>query len=117
MSDDEVQILRARITDLEHQNVSLRNELRHCYEHYVPRISEPLPHIRCFVAMPFKETYDPLLSAIIGVLEDEPYGWQVIRADKCHIDTTIFDNVKGLLIVQIAMWLKLVTPIQMLCWN
>jgi len=50
-------------------------------------------HISCFFAMPF-EGYEPLLEAVKRVLEDSPYGWQVIRADDRHHGTTISENVK-----------------------
>ncbi|MGK7897658.1 MAG: ATP-binding protein, partial [Xenococcus sp. (in: cyanobacteria)] len=50
-------------------------------------------HISCFFAMPFDEEYEPLLKAVRQVLEDKPYGWQVIRADEQHHGTTIATNI------------------------
>jgi molecular chaperone HtpG len=50
-------------------------------------------HISCFFAMPYAG-YETLLEAVKMVLEDSPYGWQVIRADDKHHEITISDNVK-----------------------
>jgi hypothetical protein len=52
-------------------------------------------HISCFFAMPFDASYDPLLQAVRQVLEDKPYGWQVIQADEQQRGITITENVRG----------------------
>jgi molecular chaperone HtpG len=52
-------------------------------------------HVSCFFAMPFEDAYNPLLQAIRQVLENKPYGWQVIRADQNHQGKTISENVKN----------------------
>jgi molecular chaperone HtpG len=52
-------------------------------------------HISCFFAMPFDPSYNPLLQAVRQVLEDKPYGWQVIRADEQQRGITITENVRG----------------------
>ncbi len=51
-------------------------------------------HITCFFAMPFDPSYELLLKAVRQVLEDKPYGWQVIRADEKQQGRTITANVK-----------------------
>ncbi|MDJ0533289.1 MAG: ATP-binding protein [Xenococcaceae cyanobacterium MO_207.B15] len=54
---------------------------------------EQTEHITCFFAMPFEKSYELLLEAVRRVLEDKPYGWQVIRADEEHQGKTITANV------------------------
>jgi molecular chaperone HtpG len=59
-------------------------ELQKMPEQQVPVINGRIlqtKHVSCFFAMPFRKEYDPLLEAVKRVLEDRPYGWQVIRAD------------------------------------
>ncbi len=57
--------------------------------------SSQTEHISCFVAMPFDEQYKPLLAALRLVLEDKPYGWEVIRADSRLFGLTISANVEA----------------------
>jgi molecular chaperone HtpG len=57
------------------------------------KIIDRTQHVSCFFAMPF-EGYEGLLEAVKQVLEDAPYGWQVIRADDRHHGVTINENVK-----------------------
>ena len=54
---------------------------------------EQTEHIICFFAMPFDPSYELLLKAVRQVLEDKPYGWQVIRADEQQQGKTITANV------------------------
>jgi molecular chaperone HtpG len=52
------------------------------------------PHVSCFFAMPFDPKYDRLLHAARQVLQEQPYGWEVTRADSEHINDTIPTNVR-----------------------
>jgi len=36
---------------------------------------------RCFVALPYRASFDPVWTAVRSVLEAPPYGWTVCRAD------------------------------------
>jgi molecular chaperone HtpG len=60
------------------------------------RISEcsQTEHVSCFFAMPFHDSYNKLLKVVRNILQDQPYGWEVTRADSEHIGDTIPDNVK-----------------------
>jgi molecular chaperone HtpG len=51
-------------------------------------------HVSCFFAMPFHDSYNKLLKVVRNILQDQPYGWEVTRADSEHIGDTIPDNVK-----------------------
>jgi hypothetical protein len=86
------QVTRARMEVREQLLVSEREELRS----QLAQIECPqTEHISCFFAMPFDPSYDPLLQAVRQVLEDKPYGWQVIRADEQQRGITITENVRG----------------------
>jgi molecular chaperone HtpG len=50
--------------------------------------------VSCFFAMPFHDSYNKLLKVVRNILQDQPYGWEVTRADSEHIGDTIPDNVK-----------------------
>jgi molecular chaperone HtpG len=61
-------------------------------------------HVICMVALPFKDNHTfayetVLLPALRAVLEQDPYYWQVIRADERYFEETIEQNV--------AVWMKL----------
>lgn len=56
---------------------------------------EPIPYIYCFFAMPFKEECNIVFNAVKNILEEEPYGWKVIRADKEQRGLTISSNVES----------------------
>jgi molecular chaperone HtpG len=51
-------------------------------------------HVSCFFAMPFAPEYDKLLNAVRQVLQEQPYGWEVTRADSEHLSDTIPTNVR-----------------------
>ena len=60
--------------------------------------TERTKHITCLVALPFKDSqtfaYETvLLPALRVVLEQEPYYWQVVRADEKYYRTTVNENV------------------------
>ncbi len=85
---DEVQKLNQKVTQL-------KLEIRDIKQNSSQKsaANQQTEHISCFFAMPFEEEYEPLLKAVRQVLEDKPYGWQVIRADEQHHGTTITSNV------------------------
>lgn len=56
---------------------------------------KPRPWITCFVAMPFTDPYaQPVFEALKQVLEDMPYGWEVVRADSAVTTGKIDQNVR-----------------------
>lgn len=53
------------------------------------RMAQP----RCFVALPYRESFDPVWSAVRSVLEGPPYGWTVVRADKDIHEPSVLEGV------------------------
>jgi molecular chaperone HtpG len=51
-------------------------------------------HVSCFVALPFKETYNMLFQALRALLENKPYFWQILRADELHLAENISGSVE-----------------------
>ena len=107
---DEVQKLTSQVTRARIEVQKQEDELREVFEarekllisereelrSQLAQIECPqTEHISCFFAMPFNSSYDPLLQAVKQVLEDKPYGWQVIRADEQQRGITITENVRG----------------------
>lgn len=107
---DEVQKLTSQVTRARMEVQKQEDELRQIFEGreklLVGELDElrsrlaqkecpQTEHISCFFAMPFDPSYDPLLQAVRQVLEDKPYGWQVIRADEQQRGITITENVRG----------------------
>lgn len=76
---------RERNEELERQVMELNKELEQLVLQPLPGEIPQTEHVSCFFAMPFRKEYDPLLEAVKRVLEDRPYGWQVIRADDQHL--------------------------------
>jgi molecular chaperone HtpG len=106
---DEVQKLTSQVTRARMEVQKQEDELRQVFEGreklLVGELDElrsqlaqkecpQTEHISCFFAMPFDPSYDPLLQAVRQVLEDKPYGWQVIRADERLRGSTITENVR-----------------------
>jgi molecular chaperone HtpG len=56
---------------------------------------EAIPYVYCFFAMPFKEECNIIFNAVKNILEEEPYGWRVIRADSEQRGLTISSNVES----------------------
>lgn len=51
--------------------------------------------VTCFVAMPFVDpAVQPVFEALKAVLEDIPYGWQVVRADSVAKAGKLDENVR-----------------------
>lgn len=50
-------------------------------------------HIQCLVALPFDDAYDVVLEALRDILEDKPYFWQVVRADKQYFANDVPNNL------------------------
>jgi molecular chaperone HtpG len=74
-----------QIKKLKEQIIELNKEIE---QPVLPPINGKISqteHVSCFFAMPFRTEYDPVLEAVKRVLEDRPYGWQVIRADDQHL--------------------------------
>jgi molecular chaperone HtpG len=106
---DEVQKLNAQVS---HARLELKNkesEFGEIFEAKEKLITEEIrelqakvaqsecpqtEHISCFFAMPFASEYNKLLKAVKTVLQEQPYGWEVTRADSEHISDTIPNNVK-----------------------
>ncbi|MBW4540408.1 MAG: ATP-binding protein [Myxacorys chilensis ATA2-1-KO14] len=86
---DEVQKLTTKLNslklDLNDKETQLRQQSAN---------TSQTDHVSCFFAMPFDEKYDKLLGAIRQVLQEQPYGWEVTRADSEHISDTIPTNVR-----------------------
>jgi molecular chaperone HtpG len=57
--------------------------------------SQQTEHVSCFFAMPFEDDYGLIEQALKRVLEDKPYGWQVILARDSHQERRIFENVRA----------------------
>jgi len=48
---------------------------------------------RCFVALPYRSTFDPVWTAVRSVLEGPPYGWTVVRADSDIHEPSVLEGV------------------------
>ena len=48
---------------------------------------------RCFVALPYRPSFDPVWTAVREVLEAPPYGWTVIRADLDVREPSVLEGV------------------------
>ncbi|MBP5974171.1 ATP-binding protein [Brasilonema sp. CT11] len=107
---DEVQQLNGQVTRAKMEIKAKETEIREVFEAKEKLLIDEMEelrdklaqvefsqteHVSCFFAMPFDKRYDPLLQAVRQVLEDQPYGWQVIRADESHRGVTITENVRG----------------------
>ena len=51
-----------------------------------------LDHVLCFVALPYRDEYECVLSGLRSVLEDAPYFWEVKRADERYLERTVSEN-------------------------
>ncbi|MFQ4136707.1 ATP-binding protein [Nodosilinea sp. PGN35] len=89
---DRAQKLEGQITKLRLQIDDKDQELR---AQVAAQNDSQTEHISCFVAMPFDDKFKPLLEALKMVLEDKPYGWEVIRADSKLLGLTISANVEA----------------------
>ncbi|USR89653.1 ATP-binding protein [Phormidium yuhuli AB48] len=89
---DRTQKLEGQITQLKLRLDEKEQELR---TQAAAQNSSQTEHISCFVAMPFDKPLQPLLAALKMVLEDKPYGWEVIRADDSLLGLTISANVEA----------------------
>jgi len=89
---DRTQKLEGQLTQLRLKLEDKEQELR---AQVTAQNSSQTEHISCFVAMPFDEQFQPLLKALKLVLEDKPYGWEVIRADSRLLGLTISANVEA----------------------
>jgi len=85
---DEVQKLNGQIFKLANEVQALKNLA-------AAQGSEQTAHVSCFFAMPFDDHYEMIERAVKRVLEDKPYGWQVILARDLHKDRRIFENVRA----------------------
>lgn len=60
----------------------------------VPSSKKLTSCVTCFVAMPYKvPECESVFRALESVLEDEPYFWNVIRADEETVDSRLWRNV------------------------
>jgi hypothetical protein len=89
---DRVGKLEGQVTKLKLQIEEKNQELR---AQVAAQSQGQTEHVSCFFAMPFEERYAPLLEAVRLVLEDKPYGWEVIRADSRLLGLTISANVEA----------------------
>ncbi|HEX2691702.1 MAG TPA: ATP-binding protein [Kofleriaceae bacterium] len=48
---------------------------------------------RCFVALPYRASFDPVWTAVRSVLEAPPYGWTVCRADLDVHEPSVLEGV------------------------
>jgi molecular chaperone HtpG len=89
---DEVKKLTEQMTRQRLEIIQHEQELR---EKLQPNHKQTA-HISCFLSIPSKG-YEPLVEALQRVLEDKPFGWQVIRCSDSISLTTISDRVKQLI--------------------
>ena len=80
--------------ELENQILTLKAQIDETVSEE-PIKRKPLSRcITCFVAMPFNNhRRDRLYSALEQILEDEPYFWNLIRADETVADARLWKNV------------------------
>lgn len=48
---------------------------------------------RCFVALPYRASFDPVWTAVRAVLESPPYRWAVVRADLDVQEPSVLEGV------------------------
>lgn len=89
-----------RLADLQSQLNAIKLEQLSGTPPEPPRLREMSlgDHITCMVALPFKDkehfAYETvLLPALREVLEQEPYWWQVVRADAKYLENFVRPNV------------------------
>jgi molecular chaperone HtpG len=85
---EEAQKLNSQIFKLKSDNQELKSAA-------VAQGSQQTEHVTCFFAMPFDDHYQLIEQALKQVLEDKPYGWQVLLARDFHQERRIFENVRA----------------------
>ena len=85
---EDVQKLNSQIFKLKSENQELRDAA-------TAQGSQQTEHVSCFFAMPYEDDYGLIEQALKRVLEDKPYGWQVILARDSHQERRIFENVRA----------------------
>jgi uncharacterized Zn-finger protein len=77
------------------QLFKLKGELQELRTAAAAEASQQTAHVSCFFAMPFEDHYEMIERAMKRVLEDKPYGWQVVLARDVYRDRRIHENVRA----------------------
>jgi molecular chaperone HtpG len=105
---DEVQTLKAQVSHVRIELDGREAELQEIFKKKESLMAEEMnqlkeqitqstcpqtEHVSCFFAMPFNDSYKVVEQAMKHILEDKPYGWQVILARDVHKERRLSDNV------------------------
>jgi hypothetical protein len=93
----QVNYLNQQVTKLKLQNDQLRQELKESITELQQQDIEQSKHVKCFIVTSFSDEYRVLVDALKIVLEDYPFGWEVIGADKWRLSNIISTNVRQLI--------------------